>query len=59
MIFLFLFFAAMGYIMIGALLSLHWVKESIENASGNWNVDAYLIRCCVKWPFMIFYKDLR
>ena len=59
MILVSLLFALIGYMAIGAFLSLYWARESIKNADGAWNADAFLFRCCFKWPFMIANKDLR
>ncbi len=56
MIFLFIL---MAYVLIGALLSMHWVKESIEIHGEDFDSLRFLIRCCFKWPCLIANKDLR
>ncbi len=59
MIFVFLFLVLLGYMTIGAMLSMHWAHESIKDAGDDWDPLQFLLRCCFKWPFMIADKDLR
>ena len=53
-------FVLLGYVTIGAALSLAWVTESVRAApEGEWDATTYLIKCCLKWPKLLVNKDAR
>ena len=58
------------YMFIGSIFSIFCVSDNIKNNSyeKDWGhlgavpfhvIFAYLLRCCFKWPFLIYNKDRR
>lgn len=56
---LFIFLILVSYMTIGIILSMYWADQSIDDAGEDWDALAFLLRCCFKWPVMIFESKRR